>query len=135
MKITKNKIVASSQTPVKATTTADMLAAFEDKLAEFGVQSSTDIRCSEDETDLSVEIFDGDDEIFYQDIDGAFGIPGDYYTLADIKEYWNDEYRSDYSLSEFGSFEAWWEETCGNYTMKEVLPTEDVIDSYNYKEY
>ena len=52
-----------------ATSTADMLDAFEDRLAEFGVHSKTDVSCAGDvmDDDRSVEIFSGDYDIQYEE--------------------------------------------------------------------
>lgn len=116
MKIRKSDTVTDKSTD-------DMLAAFENKLASMQVTSSKNIECAT-ELNLYVAINDADEEIFYQDIDGAFGYPGEYYTLADIKTYWNDEYDADYTLQEYDSFGAWWADTCEDYTMKEVNPAD-----------
>lgn len=116
MKISKLDAVSNKST-------SDMLAAFENKLASMQVTSSKNIKGAT-ESNLYVAVNDADEEIVYQDIDGAFGDPGEYYTLADIKTYWNNEYEADYSLQEYGSFDAWWADTCEDYTMKEVSPAD-----------
>lgn len=117
MKITRSNTVTDKSTD-------DMLAAFENKLAEMQVSSSKKVECATDSNSLSVAINDGDDSIFYKDVDGAFGDEGEFYALADIKKYWNDECYNDESLEEFGSFDAWWAATCEDYTMQEVSSLE-----------
>ena len=137
MKITKRKINASTKV-VKASTAsaADMLDAFEAKLAEFGVEASTtvdedtdisedvdisddidacgDIEASTDVVAKIVDIYDYDEDDVYEDVGGGFGEPGERYSMAEMKKLWNDEYDYDPSMKEYDSFDGWWGDTCKN---------------------
>ena len=102
--------VARKQENVQAASTADMLDAFQDKLEEFGVESSTDVKASE-EDDRKVEIYDSDYDEKYEDVYGSFGDPGQVYSLAVIKMYWNNNRYSDPVLESYSSFDEWWKDT------------------------
>jgi len=106
MKITKQP---------KATTTSDMLNAFEDKLAELEVTSSTKVQCSDEACDVCVEIFPEDYEEEYTDVGGGFGEVGEIITLGEAKEYWNNNHDGDPCLEYYSSFEDWWNDTVTNY--------------------
>ena len=124
--------VRASTVAVKKTfkpkkTTADMLDAFEAKLDELGVDPDTVEGCSvtasrdfDDQmrTERQVEIFEEDYHDRYQDVGGGFGDPGDFYTLADIKGFWNDANVGDPVLEMFPSFDVWWRETRNNYMVE-----------------
>lgn len=110
MKITKRKI--SATTSIKASRSDDMLAAFEDKLSEFDTTASTDVTCAEDVTcSKKVDVFDSDFDEYYTDSTGIFGVPGETYSLGEIKNYWNSDCESDPSCSAFASFDEWWNDT------------------------
>lgn len=101
---------------IKAATSADMLEAFEDKLAEFGIESSTSVEASIESDQRAVEIYGEDWNEKYEDLEGGFGGDrGDIYSLGEIKEYWNKENMSDPILSEYSDFNSWWRDTRDNY--------------------
>ena len=105
MKITKKQAV-------KAATMNDMLNAFEDKLAEFGVSAKTDVTCSETYPEgKEVPVMDGDEAECYIDVQGVYGRIGEKVSLADAKNYWNENYESDPVLEEYDYFEDWWDDT------------------------
>ena len=109
MKITKQP---------KASSTSDMLNAFEAKLAEMSVDSCSDIKGSEDLHSEEVPIEEADYHDMWQDVGGGFGDPGEFYSLADIKGYWNDQREYDPCVNIYNTFEAWWEDTKHNYMKK-----------------
>ena len=84
---------------VKASSTIQMLYAFEAKLAEMegtDVESATDVRCT---ADLQLLHEDGYDN--YIDTDGSYtGVPGSSVSLFELKNYWNDFYNDDPLLNE-----------------------------------
>lgn len=43
----------------------------------------------------------------YEDVGGGFGEPGEIYSLADMKVYWNENNQGDPSLEVFDSFDSW----------------------------
>lgn len=110
-----------STTAIKAATTADMLDAFEGKLADFGIQSKTNISCDDnsDSFDRSVQIDSDDYQYSYKDVEGGFGEPGEIYSLAEIKDFWNRENMNDPVLVDYPSYELWWNDTLSNF-LKEV---------------
>lgn len=134
---------AKKMQSIKAShSTAEMLDAFEDKLAEFGIESSTKV-CSDEETEYDiescdaimsstgdpemdkimskereVEIYDEDYRDFYTDSAGGFGVDGVNYSLADMKNYWNQNSLGDPSLAYYNSFEDWWNDTRSNFLTK-----------------
>lgn len=120
----KQKVSASAlprRKVIKASkSTADMLNAFEDKLAEFGIESSTEIKGSED-----VEIYGEDYHEKYEDVGGGFGDTGKVYSLAEIKEYWNENRHGDPLLEVFDSFDRWWRNTRDNF-MEPVFNCDNV---------
>lgn len=185
----RHVVVKASSEPVRkvvkaSRTTADMLAAFEDKLEELEVNSATDpekkITCSDDIVDWlaehdqayadAVEYFGTDDlesvsqeeleswigdhdqlwedyrnffgiegcdaiqateypafldnqvDVYgedyhekYVDVGGYFGEPGEIYSVADMKAYWNTDRDSDPVLSNYSSFESWFRDTRDNF--------------------
>lgn len=133
-KVTKKAAVKASRQlrrkVIKASrSTADMLDAFEAKLAEFGIESDTKVNgCGAITSDTSigkeVEITDDDYAEQYEDLSGGFGADGVVYSMAEIKEYWNNNYDSDPVLIDYDSFEDWWSETAP--WMKAVEPDTDV---------
>ncbi len=135
----RQKVIASSmpnRKVIKASkSTTDMLEAFEAKLAEFGVEASIQAGCDSDIESCSdiesswkdpemteifgneraVEIYESDYDVKYQDVGGGFDEPGSILTLAEIKEYWNNNNMGDPSLESYNSFEDWWNDTRSNY--------------------
>lgn len=112
--------ITASKKLVKASKSVDeMLIAFEQKLSEFGVESSTRVECSTGDSEMdqimenerAVEIFETDYDRHYEDVDGGFGLVGEIYSLADIKEYWNESNIGDPVLESYTSFEKWWNDT------------------------
>lgn len=97
--------------------TGDMLNAFEAKLAEFGIESSTQIEATEYPAflDGQVDVYGEDYHEKYEDVGGGFGEPGEIYSLADIKAYWNTEKDNDPVLEEYSSFDAWFRDTRANF--------------------
>lgn len=116
-RFTKKPSVQASTRAIKAATANDMIDAFEERIAELSVQTSTSISCSTDS--LSVEINDSDYEYRYEDVEGGFGDPGKIYTLAEIKDYWNRENQNDPVLQEYSDYQTWWNDTLNNF-LKEV---------------
>ena len=52
-----------------------------------------------------------DIETYWQDVSGGFGETDEIYTFTEIKDYWKDNYLQDPSLSEYDSFNLWWDDT------------------------
>ena len=103
-----NKTVAKRK-PVKAATSAEMLSAFQDRLADFGVESKTDIECRTVTRDVIIN--DSDYDEYFTDENGGFGDPGEVYSLGEIKQYWNSNSNDDPILADYPDFESWWAET------------------------
>lgn len=57
-----------------------------------------------------VNIRPGDEEIIYGDPDYMFGDGSDI-SLAEIKEYWNNNSTGDPTLAQYSSFKDWWKDT------------------------
>lgn len=78
-------------------------------------------------TDIEqVEINNGDDYICYCDVDGMFGQPDERMSLAEIKEYWNNNHLSDPSLVVYPNFDAWFADTKQGLTeCDEILSSTD----------
>ena len=130
---------------ITAATAQDMIDAFESKLAEFGVESATDISCNEailgKRIDKAVQINEEDFDEWYQDSGGGFGDPGDTYTLAEIKEIWNEDCESDPSMAQYTNFYDWWKDTQSNY-LNQIAASESItcskevdIDDLDYDQY
>lgn len=133
MKITKvSKTVKSStnakrKSNITASTAADMLDAFEAKLAEFGVSAACDVKGSTGDPEMdsimtderAVEIYGEDWHDRYQDVGGGFGgSTDDIYSLGEIKEYWNKNNIGDPSLEVYRTFEDWWRDTRDNFMIE-----------------
>lgn len=121
MKITRRKITAATNTSKLASD--KMLEAFETRLEELKVDSSTKVTASystdeEGQDNKSVEVFDTDADYIYKDVEGGFGEKDAEYTLAEIKQYWNNNYDSDPILEEYDDFNTWWEDTCNNFLIE-----------------
>lgn len=118
MKITRRKITAATNTSKLASD--KMLEAFETRLEELKVDSSTKVAASYDidEDNKAVEVFDTDADYIYKDVEGGFGEKDAEYTLAEIKQYWNNNYDSDPILEEYDDFNTWWEDTCNNFLIE-----------------
>jgi hypothetical protein len=56
-----------------------------------------------------VKILIGDDEIVYEDNNQMFG--GSYISLKELKEYWNNNFKSDYCLQNYSDFDSWFSDT------------------------
>lgn len=99
-------------------TIGDMIDAFQTKLDEVKVDSSSDIACI-DEIDASreVDILPSDDLNMYEDKGAGFADAGEVVTLADLKDYWNRENETDLSLSYYDSFDDWLNDTLSNYIL------------------
>lgn len=114
---TKRRTVQASRS------TEDMLNAFEAKLAEFGIESSTEVEAcgdypvaaSEDLDGRSVEIYEEDWDEKFKDVGGGFDADGEILTLGEIKEYWNDNNLGDPVLAEYDDFESWFRDTRDNF--------------------
>ena len=65
-----------------------------------------------------VEIFGEDYNDRYEDVGGGFGEPGKVISVADMKQYWNENRDDDPVLSEFRSFEEWFENTRDNFLVE-----------------
>lgn len=109
---------------IKASTADEMIDAFEERIAELSVQSSTDVSCTSDEIDAKekarqVKINNSDYSAKYKDVEGGFGEENAVYTLAEIKEFWNRENMGDPVLEGYDDYESWWNDTLNNF-LKEV---------------
>lgn len=102
---------------VRATTTDDMLDAFEGKLQELtgcdNIEGGTDV------TDKTVAINDNDYHVMYKDEGGGFGLPGAIYSFGEFKEMWNAGYDDDYVMQEYDSFDDWWKVTLSDFLVRE----------------
>lgn len=135
---------------VKASkSTSEMLAAFENKLAELGVDASENVNCGcddkevtgEDRLDIedvescgsvgaskdvdfyddrAVEIYGEDYHEKYEDVGGGFDIDraDSIITLAEMKEYWNDNNMGDPVLAEYPNFYSWFNDTRNNFLIE-----------------
>lgn len=119
-KVLANKSSNPKTSYVRAShTTSEMLEAFEDKLAEFGIESSTDVTAGSDLDSIrsnqrAVEIYSGDYQTKFEDLDGCFGGVGDIVSLAEIKEYWSENSLDDPILAAYSDFDSWFEDTFNN---------------------
>ena len=127
MKITvrRKSSTTASTNPLKASRSVDdMLDAFEDRIAELSVQSSTDIEagCHADEdieaaceekleASEEVSISATDSEELYKDVSGALGDNDAVYSLADLKQLWNEGKDGDPVIAEYKSFQEWFNDT------------------------
>lgn len=59
----------------------------------------------------NVKINADDYNTLYTDIEGVFGEPGVTVSLGEMKEYWNDANDSDPVLSDYDSYDEWFEDT------------------------
>lgn len=59
----------------------------------------------------NVKINDNDYNTLYTDIEGVFGEPGVTVSLGEMKEYWNEEKDNDPVLSDYSSYDEWFEDT------------------------
>ena len=119
MNIYKNKKRIKASTKIRRTvikaseaSVQDMLDAFEEKLAEFDVQSKTNVSCSTGTKDVIID--DSDYDVYYID-NGGFGQPGEVYSLGEIKLMWNNDCDSDPICSQYASFDEWFADTKANY--------------------
>lgn len=132
MKITKRSKVQAASRAIKASkSTADMLEAFEDKLAEFGIESKTCVEGASDidwddrsRQDREVEVYGEDYNERYEDVGGGFDTDG-IITLAEIKDYWNKNNISDPVLRNYSRYEDWWRDTRDNFLIE---ASTDVFD-------
>ena len=107
------KISVKRKSITAATSTEDMLDAFQERLAELSVGGSTEVTAATDEK--AVEIKDSDYDNRYEDVEGGFGEAGAVYSLGEIKEYWNKSHDGDPVLAEYDSYEDWWKDTRDNF--------------------
>ena len=119
-KVLANKRSNSKTSYVRAShTTSEMLDAFEDKLAEFGIESSTDVTAGSDLDSIrsnqrAVEIYGEDYQTKFEDLDGCFGEAGDIVSLAEIKEYWHENSLYNPIPAAYSDFDSWFEDTFNN---------------------
>lgn len=101
---------------VKCATSLEMLDAFETRLNELnGVDASCKVEAATN-YGRETEIYGEDYNTKYEDTGAAFGGDGtEIYTLAEIKEYWNEFNETDSVLAEYPSFEMWWQDTRDNF--------------------
>ena len=111
--VIKASLAAKRRAQIKAASTADMLDAFESKLAEVGIESSTNVQASDEIREAIIDPSDYDE--IWIDNDGSFGEPGAQYSLGEIKEYWNGNNSSDPILTEYTDFNSWWADTQSAY--------------------
>ena len=100
---------------IKAATSADMIDAFESRIAELSVRSKTDVTCSDESETRKVDIYEYDYDVDYKDVGGGFGEPGAVYSLAEIKEFWNNENTNDPILSDYPTYDSWFKDTSDNF--------------------
>lgn len=106
----KNRRIQASKT------TEDMLNAFEAKLAEAGIESSTEIKGSaHDIDDRAVYISESDYSVKFKDVGGGFPTDNEIISLGEIKEWWNANNEGDPVLAEYPDFDSWWIDTRRNY--------------------
>lgn len=77
-----------------------------DAVPELPVRASDESKSSKA---VPIVLVDSMDE--YIDEGGVFGEPGEIYSMADIKDIWNDNYETDSVMAEYSSFEDWWADT------------------------
>lgn len=101
-------------------TTAEMLDAFENALSGRYIQSASRVNSTEYPafSDKEVDVYREDYYEKYEDVGGAFGEPGEIYSLADIKAYYNENNQDDPSLEVFDSFDSWWRDTRDNFLIE-----------------
>lgn len=101
---------------IKCATSLQMLDAFEARLDELnGVDASCKVEAATN-YGRETEIYGEDYNAKYEDTGAAFGGDGtEIYTLAEIKEYWNEFNETDSVLAEYPSFEMWWQDTRDNF--------------------
>lgn len=104
MKITHNKITASNSM-------GTMMKASEGRIDELKVNSCSNINATTEFEAKQVEITHDDYFITYEDVDGGLGESGEIYSLAEIKEYWNENNSGDLVLADYPSFQSWWDDT------------------------
>lgn len=67
----------------------------------------------------NVEIYTKDYNEKYKDCAGGFGgdatAAGEIYTLAEIKDYWNENNVVDPILEDYPDFDSWWRDTLNMY--------------------
>lgn len=103
--------------------TADMLDAFEAKLAELNVESSTDVECATGDPEMDdimteerhVNIDNEDYSRLFKDVGGGFDVDDEIISLADMKQYWNDNNMGDPVLEEYIDFDSWFKDTRSNF--------------------
>lgn len=86
-------------------------------------------------TDIEqVEINENDNDICYRDVDGMFGQPDECMSLAEIKEYWNNNHLSDPSLVVYPNFDAWFADTENGLSEEsdEVFSSTEPAEGYQY---
>lgn len=87
------------------------------------VTSATKIEAS----DKSVVIPASAKTQYYQDIGGVFGDTNAVYSLEDLMIIWNSECNSDPTMSQYASFNDWWQDT-KQWMKPSSKPTEEVDD-------
>ena len=107
--VIKASLAAKRRAQIKAASTADMLDTFQNKLAEIGIESSTNVQASDEIREVIVDPSDYD--VLWTDTDGMFGEPGATWSLGDLKEYWNGNNMSDPILAEYPDFGSWYADT------------------------
>lgn len=106
-----------------AVSTQEMLSAFEEKLAEAGIESSTEVECTTGDPEMDdimtkerqVKIYDRDWSVKYEDVGGGFDSDQSIMSLGEIKEYWNENNMGDPVLEEYPDFESWFKDTRSNF--------------------
>ena len=87
------------------------------------VTSATKIEAS----DKSVVIPPSAKTKYYQDIGGGFGDTDEVYSLEDLMIIWNSECNSDPTMSQYESFDDWWQDT-KQWMKPSSKPAEEVDD-------
>lgn len=87
------------------------------------VTSATKIEAS----DKSVVIPASAKTQYYQDIGGGFGDTDEVYSLEDLMIIWNSECNSDPTMSQYESFDDWWQDT-KQWMKPSSKPAEEVDD-------
>ena len=75
---------------------------------------------------------EGEDDEMFTDNDGIFGEPGEIISKRDMRNYYEENYDNDFSLSGFDSFEDWWAAT--QVSLEPVDDDEDIMSATSIHE-
>lgn len=112
----KLRVTASTNVYAITGTPAEFAAALKNKINELGgdvdINSATNIEAAE----------------AYEDTQGIMGEPGDVWTYAELREYWDSEQLNDPVMSQYDSFEDWVDDTISYMTpVESATETADAV--------